>query len=309
MTRRLGSLVSRRSSFIWGLRAKFPAADLTSQVSGTRPGAPGETDLLSFIGPRLASLWKEWPKSMEVVGLDATGNFSFRGICPYPCCNRPSVFVRIQSANAGLLRNDNRGQLFKLVAILQCQGCQKYILGIVEHVNGVNSYQYVEHYPLGAPNQTVAEEIPKHIKEDFQEALRCLWVEAYNATAEMCRRAIEASCLNLGAPKNKVLEKMIDWLEANRIITPDLKEAAHKVRLGGNRGAHPPEDGPAQQVAPPPAATGQFDIGGVVDIIEKDHAEAIVDFTRHFFQYVYVIPRQLHKYDFSKPKPGAPPKP
>jgi len=55
----------------------------------------------------------------------------------------------------------------------------------------------------------------------------------------MCRRALEASCLDLGAPKDNVLEKMIDSLEANRKITPYLKEAAHKVRLGGNRGAHP----------------------------------------------------------------------
>jgi hypothetical protein len=158
---------------------------------------------------------------------------------------------------------------------------------------------------LGAPDQAVADEIPVHIREDFKEALRCMFVDAHNATAEMCRRAIEASCLDLGAPKKKVLEDMIDWLVDHQRITPDLKQAAHKVRLGGNRGAHPPGEAlpaPAPGVAPSLPTAGGSDRDGPVERIEKEHAEAIVAFTRHFFQYVYVIPKQLDKYDFSKPK-------
>jgi hypothetical protein len=114
----------------------------------------------------------------------------------------------------------------------------------------------------------------------------------------MCRRALEASCLDLGAPKNKVLEKMIDWLEDKRIITPYLKDAAHNIRLGGNRGAHPPEDGPTAADTASPVEDGP------VEKIEKEHAEAIIGFTREFFHHVYVGPKLLGKYDFSKPKPG-----
>jgi hypothetical protein len=182
---------------------------------------------------------------------------------------------------------------------LQCQGCFKYILGQAKQGTEGNMAvaQYVSHYPLGSPDDTVAEEIPEHIQLDFKEALRCMFVDAYNATAEMCRRALEASCIQLGAKKNAKLEKMIDELEENRVITPSLKEAAHKVRLGGNRGAHPPEDGPGD-----PKDEVE---DGPVETIEKHHAEAIVEFTRHFFQHVYVIPKQLEKYDFSKPKPKA----
>jgi hypothetical protein len=37
--------------------------------------------------------------------------------------------------------------------------------------------------------------------------------------------------------------------------------------------------------------------------IEKDHADAVVGFTEHFLHHVYVIPKQLEKYDFSRTKP------
>ena len=37
-------------------------------------------------------------------------------------------------------------------------------------------------------------------------------------------------------------------------------------------------------------------------VIEEDHANAIVAFTRHFLEHVYVIPKRLPTFDFSKPK-------
>jgi hypothetical protein len=185
------------------------------------------------------------------------------------------------------------------IAILQCQGCQNYILAAVRFPqNSRTGREYVWHYPMGSPNQDVADEIPEHIKDDFKEALRCIFVDAYNATAEMCRRALEASCIDLGAPKDKVLEKMIDWLEEKRIITPYLRDAAHNVRLGGNRAAHPSTNGQVANVLP----------DAPVEKIEKEHAEAIVEFTREFFHHVYVGPKKVGKYDFSKPKPAIIPK-
>jgi len=173
-----------------------------------------------------------------------------------------------------------------------------FVLGIVEHFDGSGHYKYIIHYPVGEPDDRAAGEIPDAIRLDFQEALRCLFVKAYNATGEMCRRALETTCLDLGAPKKDVLEDMIDWLEEKRIITPSLKDVAHKVRLGGNRCAHPTPPN-AGTVSPPQQANA---VATTIETIGKEHAEAIVDFTRHFFQYVYVTPKQLDKYDFSKPK-------
>jgi len=174
---------------------------------------------------------------------------------------------------------------------MQCQGCENYIMATLYTPNGSNApHTYLEHYPLGQPNDEVPKEIPTSVAGDYQEALRCQFVKGYSSTAEMCRRAIETSCLELGAPYNAVLENMIDWLEEQRIITPALKKVAHQVRLGGNRGAHPWKEG--EPVAKPvPVIT-----------IEQEHAEAIVEFTKHFLEHVYVIPGRLPTFDFSKPK-------
>jgi hypothetical protein len=217
--------------------------------------------------------------------------FTLRGRCPHG--PHESAFLLATSVYT-------EANTTRWIAAMQCQGCGEYILAIVQWAPNAGALQYLEHYPLGKPDDTVAPEIPEHIQPDFKEALRCLWVNAYNATAEMCRRALEASCLHLGAPKKNVLEDMIDWLADKRVITPLLQEAAHKIRLGGNRGAHPPQD-------VPPAGLGiPAQEGAPIMKIERDHALAIVEFTRHFFEHVYVIPKQLDKYDFSKPKTVKP---
>jgi hypothetical protein len=84
-----------------------------------------------------------------------------------------------------------------------------------------------------------------------------------------------------------------------------LKGAAHKIRLGGNRGAHP-EPLPNLNAGNVLGLAGpQTQPSEPITKIEKEHAEAIVEFTRHFFESVYVIPAKVGKYDFSKPKPVA----
>jgi hypothetical protein len=166
-----------------------------------------------------------------------------------------------------------------LHAVLRCSGCLKYILGTVLKQSG--GWLYQEHFPSDKPNDSVAEEIPGHIKPDFKEALRCRWVKAYNATVEMCRRALQASCLHLGAADTR-LEEQIDWLASQQKITAPLQQMAHKVRLGGNRGAHPPVD--------PDSAK---------PLTESD-ADAVIEFTNQFFHHVYVMPALMDKYDFSK---------
>jgi len=255
--------------------------------------------LWRLIGENLAILWKDWPKDMQVTGLDNKTSFSFSGVCPH--CVRPTVFIQVTNvAQRDPQEYSNHIFHTEMAAVLCCQGCLKYILGIARHIKdgrGVVKYTYDAHYPVGHPNDAVEREIPVHIASDFKEALRCLYVNAYNATAEMCRRAIEASCIDLGAPASeRFLDNKIDWLESQRKITPFLRDVAHKIRLGGNRAAHPgnvtPANGTTQSLTPEPT-------------IEKEHAEAIVKFTHEFFHHVYVVPKQLDKYDFSKPKASA----
>lgn len=256
--------------------------------------------LVALLQETALFLWKEWPSPMEAVYHDSTV-FSLRGECPH--CSHASVFTIATGIGMDNLSPTNP-TVTRMIAGMKCQGCKKYILGIVTHRQDETRFLYEAHYPLGVPDDSVAAEIPMHIQPDFKEALRCLSVNAYNATAEMCRRAVEASCINLGAPRElKVLEEKIDWLEAKRLITPFLRDVAHKIRLGGNRAAHPPENEP---VAPSGSETPESAETGPITIITEEHAKAIVTFTREFFHHVYVVPKQLDKYDFSKPKAPKP---
>lgn len=247
-------------------------------------------------------LWKDWPRDMKLSSTSERG-FTLNGTCPH--CGKEAAFPSVtvpfdEMAGYSFSEGDRK------ITALQCIACREYILGIIKlhYANRNQSYwwQYEAHFPLDKPNDNVSEDIPESIRLDFQEAVRCQWVKAYNATAEMCRRAVETSCIEQGVPeKIKNLEDMIDWLEEQRKITPALKDAAHKVRLGGNRGAHPPHN-PEEKAA----ASLQTKGGGLVIRIEEEHAEAIVAFTQHFLDHIYVIPKQLPQYDFSKPKKKLP---
>jgi hypothetical protein len=225
-----------------------------------------------------------------------SSQFSLSGVCPH--CSRDSVFVIASSPGSDPIpRNIHpHGRGLRIFAAMQCQGCRDYILGVVFRPDNATTFLYLAHYPLGKPKDDVAAEIPAAIAMDFSEALRCRWVDAYNATAEMCRRALEASCIDLGAPKKqRSLDDKLDWLASEGKITSFLQQVAHKIRLGGNRAAHPPEKAAAE------AAPAESDVEAPPLVITSEHADAIIKFTKEFFHHVYVVPRELEKYDFSKP--------
>lgn len=175
------------------------------------------------------------------------GGFRLRGVCPH--CRRDAAFESVTKTYVE--PHDMRIEGKHIVAALRCVACNKYILGVLVISPTPGDYRafapvYECHYPVGKPPQLTEEDIPTNILDDFNEALRCQWVEAYNATAEMCRRALQSSCLSLGADPKLKLDKQIDWLASQGKIIVSLQQMAHQVRLGGNRGAHPPDD-PSQE--------------------------------------------------------------
>lgn len=212
------------------------------------------------------------------------GTFVLRGECPH--CGRAAVFVT-KTSSYKYTTNDGFFTTEVWVAGLQCAGCSQFILGIVGPSSFGNGMSYIAHYPLGKPHQETAEAIPQNIIDDYNEALRCKSVDAYNATAEMCRRALESSCLSLGADPKLPLDKKIDWLASEGKIIASLKDMAHKVRLGGNRGAHPPDD-PSEESP-----------------LGPEEAEALVAFTWKYLEAIYVTPAELGKFDFSRSRRSA----
>jgi hypothetical protein len=190
------------------------------------------------------------------------------GVCPH--CGDKSYFKPITAAYSEV------HQYFQtLCNAVQCEACKNFalVVGTRNQTLGNVPFTLKALYPLGRPNDNVAPAVPKEIAEDFQEALRCRWVEAYKATVTMCRRSIQTSCLAQGADKKKKLVGQIDELAAKGLITGPLKQFAHEVRLEGNDGAHPDPD-------------------GLEDVTAKD-ADDIIEFTREYLHHVYVMPAKL----------------
>jgi hypothetical protein len=250
-------------------------------------------DTVSLLEETAIFLWKDWSMNMQVVTEEEEGlqpRIRLRGTCPH--CRKEAAFIEPGYGNPYV----EKSKLFHAApiyyAVLQCQACLDYVMGVVQvqetefpHDRGQGvrkrfTYTYVKHFPLGTPDDSVSEDVPKHIAADFSEALRCRWVNGYNATGEMCRRVLESSCLELGAAAKLTLEKMIDWVHEQGKITKPLCEMAHKIRLGGDRSAHPSER-----------------------IMGQEDADAIIEFTREYLDHVYVMPAKMTKFNFDRPKP------
>ena len=163
--------------------------------------------------------------------------------------------------------------------VLYCRGCKK---GVYFRLAGcdftdedttarVEAERVEDYYPRKV--LTIDQAIPQEIGDDFDEANRCLGVEAKKATVAMCRRVLQNTCVLKGASPKADLFEQIDELESKRIINPSMKDVAHTIRLIGNWGAHPQND-PLKDVT-------------------LDDAVEIVKFTSEFLDEVFVRPARL----------------
>lgn len=149
--------------------------------------------------------------------------------------------------------------------IAECNNCDFFVL--VERYG--KSIRKI--YPSPLP-KTVNEKTPEFLKKDLEEAYTCFSVNAYRATGVLARRALQLCCIDKGAP-DKRLEEQINWLLDQQVITKELKDWAHEVRLTGGDAAHPPKKIIEDQR------------------VEKDDAEDILTLLEKFIDVLYVAPK------------------
>jgi hypothetical protein len=163
--------------------------------------------------------------------------------------------------------------------VLYCRGCHKgvyfrldgYDFRDPEETARVEAEAVKDYYPRKV--LIIDSAIPKEIGDDFNEANKCLAVEAKKATVAMCRRVLQNTCISKGASPNADLVKQIEELESKRVINPSMKEVAHTIRVIGNWGAHPQDD-PLKDVT-------------------LDDAFEVAKFTSEFLEEVFVRPARL----------------
>ena len=215
---------------------------------------------------------------MELIHIPGEHKIEGRGVCPH--CNLPSYFKKEGGAQIY-----DVGVIHYIRCICECQNCKGPILLIGASRDGHNRYRYSKHYPTGKPNDIVPDEIPEKVSTDFKEALRCQFVNAHRATATMCRRALQSSCQDLGVKDGRLVNQIND-LAGQGHITGALQEMAHTVRLIGNVGAHPDKDG--------------------LEDVDPDDASDLVEFSREFYNHVYVMPAKLREMKERRELPATP---
>src|ERR1022692_1962004 len=109
------------------------------------PPCPAEesVSVIEFLIGNVFFIWKEWPMPMTATTLNLQNNqFSFTGICPH--CTSKAVFMIVAGPHVE--------SQFSFFAVMQCQGCRKFILGCAYKGQGAQGFTYALHYPFGKPN-------------------------------------------------------------------------------------------------------------------------------------------------------------
>jgi Domain of unknown function (DUF4145) len=115
-----------------------------------------------------------------------------------------------------------------------CPECCKATLYVQEDLgNGLDDRFQI--YP--AQDRRMSMSVPRSLREDHEEARRCLRSKCYRAAAIMARRIVEGVCVENGQKKGSLftrLKKMRD----DGVIDGRLYEWADACRELGNQGAH-----------------------------------------------------------------------
>lgn len=123
-------------------------------------------------------------------------------------------------------------------------------------------------FPEPAPTQ-VPDCLPPPVGKSFREGVEIVKTSP-NAACAMFRRALELGLRDL-SPDIEAwkLEKRIDKMAAENLLTPAIRDWAHALRMDGNNAVHDGED-----------ATVEF-------------AQQVQELTRYVLLYLYTLPEQV----------------
>jgi hypothetical protein len=186
-------------------------------------------------------------------------------LCPH--CNVVSNFSSHSSTSGQWGDGASRRQLTAMSML--CHNCGGIIMSFTEQ-NERGHHSEWKTFPSSIPR--VDETVPAKVSQDYVSAVNCASIGEFKAAATMFRRCLQQIMLDKSA-KGNTLNDQIKDLEARQIITADLKDWAHEIRLWGNEGAHPSDDG--------------------LDELTSEEVEVIQDFLERLFDYIYIMPAKV----------------
>jgi hypothetical protein len=212
--------------------------------------------------------------------------FSRSFFCPH--CGTKAQFNLIFPNIAGQNEENRDKQIKKasfevrtveshLYKIWRCQVCHRLTFR-ARRVPKYGQDEIIGQFPSNIRLDTdFGETVSPGILDDFASAIKCFEFNEYRASAALCRRSLQSSLLEQKADPKKKLVDQIDELNSKNPdrFTNDIKDWAHQIRVFGNWGAHPDNDG--------------------LKDVDEPTAQEIIDFMKSYFKYVYEMPAKVIK--------------
>lgn len=117
------------------------------------------------------------------------------------------------------------------------------------------------------------EDVPSFIGDAASEAYACYSIRSYRAAILLARSVVEAVAKDRGVTDGPLVEK-IDALEAQRVISPLMKDTAHAIRVVGNEMAH----------------------GDFVAAVDEEECDDVLNFMSALLDAVYQQPAKLTRF-------------
>lgn len=125
-----------------------------------------------------------------------------------------------------------------IVKLAKCLNCEKPFLQSEDFIEIEDQF-----YPQGRIQLYPEKEsdfignAPKTIIKPYLEAIKCYKANAYEACVIMCRKGIEAICIDKGETKGNLINKLNN-LKSNGILENTFFNWSNQLREIGNIGAH-----------------------------------------------------------------------
>ena len=186
-------------------------------------------------------------------------------ICPH--CKAHSSFTTRWNSNSWAEGWNSQG----FDAAIQCENasCHRTLGAVVKYGDTASVLDY---WPklVGGKNFP---DVPELIAATANEAHECASIGAFRGAAALARAVVESLAKEKGISKG-MLNKKIEQLEKDGVITRDMREAADEIRFAGNEVAH----------------------GDLVDEpIDSEDAEEILDLMDSILAHVYQQPNKVRR--------------
>jgi len=168
----------------------------------------------------------------------------------------------------------------------KCGHCGEYISSQVGYINkGRELVIYICHscdcpnvfyenkrYP-GEIFGNEVKGLPEDIKNLYEEARRCVGINAFTASVMACRKLLMNIAVEKGAKEGQSFIIYIDYLDEKHFVPPDGKEWVDLIRTKGNEANHE------------------------IKIMGREDAEELILFIEMLLKFIYEFPSKIKKKD------------